>query len=425
MNNSLFLRLYLSITAVIVASILLVGLALEIYHNESSEADFVADIAQVAQQLSGYEGQALQTRIELLQQLSNFNIRILTTQQKQQFIQSHFLLDELEGYLVYELEDGRLAGLRDDLLISDSVQDSVTQAVQENIEFLLLLAFMFSAIALVLYLSVKRMSIQVNRLSEASRSLAVGDLDARVDERIPSPLKQMAQSFNHMAGSLQQAQQQQQAMANAIAHELRTPLTRIQLALGILNDHKHDDFTAQLHQDITRYAVEMEALADDTLTLQRLDYESDVLTESFRVDKLIETSVADIELLYPEQSVSLHLSEVNVEHNLRYLKLIIDNLISNACKYANKQVQVALTQADGLCVLSVVDDGEGISEQQRQQILAPFTRLDNSRSRATGGFGLGLAIVNTVIKKMNAQLDISDSSLGGAAFIVSFKAYQK
>ena len=132
--------------------------------------------------------------------------------------------------------------------------------------------------------------------------------------------------------------------------------------------------------------------------------------------KLMRSRSEHIASLYPKVTVELDLSEVTINGNPRYWQLILDNLISNACKYANTKVLLSLRLEAGHCCLSFEDDGEGISPQQRQQILAPFTRLDNSRSRETGGFGLGLAIVNTVVRKMDAKLDIADSELGGAQF---------
>lgn len=418
MNNSLFLKLYLSIIAVIVASFFMVGLVLDLYEGDTGEADFIHDITFIAEQLEGISASDAKIKAQVLQQLSDFDIRFLSETQKQQFIASHEFLEHEQGFDVYAMDEDKLAGLRGGLLIFDGDRVTTVQDIQENVEFILLLSFIFIAIALVLYWSVKRIATEVNRLSDASRALADGQLDTRVNESIPVPLAQMAESFNHMASSLQHAQQQQQTMANAIAHELRTPLTRMQLALGLLNEQNHDQFSRQLHQDIRRYAEEMEALANDTLTLQRLDYDNAKVNELCRLDELIKLRLEDIKELYPQRKIGLKLSPVTFRGNPRYLQLIVDNLTTNACKYADSQVQITLGVFGDKCVLSVADDGEGVSPQQRRQILEPFTRLDNSRSRQTGGYGLGLAIVNTIVKKMDASLSIAGSELGGAEFKV-------
>ena len=280
--------------------------------------------------------------------------------------------------------------------------------------------FIFISIALVLYLSVQRISKQVSILSVASGALADGKLGTRVDESIPAPLQQMAVSFNNMAEALQYARHQQQIMANAIAHELRTPLTRMQLALGILNEQQHDEMTTALHRDITRYAVDMEELANDILTLQKIDHNSVITLEPVNLGELVTHRQAEFKRLYPPRTITAELVEITLNANPRYLQLIIDNLVKNACNYANAQIRIRLLSVKGKIQLIVEDDGEGISQQMRQQVLEPFTRLDNSRSRQTGGFGLGLAIVNTIVKKMNGAITIQSSEWSGAKFIITW-----
>jgi two-component system sensor histidine kinase RstB len=417
MNNSLFLRLWLSIAAVIIASILLVSLALDYYHNDTGEVDFVADISFIAQQLAEQDSQRWVMKAQMLSELTGFDIKQLSPQQKQQFIADHEWLETRDGFDVYVIDEYSLAGLNGLLMVSDGPDKTDPQELAESFESLFLLAFIFIAIAVVLYLSVQRIASQVRQLSDASQALASGKLDTRVNEAMPAPLQQMAASFNHMAESLQYARQQQ-VMANAIAHELRTPLTRIQLALGILNEQQHDEMTKGLHQDIIRYAVEMEELANDILTLQRVDHASEIQTKAVDVDGLVKQRHTEFQRLFPQLTVTADLQDTTINANQRYLQLIIDNLVSNACKYANAKVHIKLERSGSNCVLTVEDDGEGISPPQRQQILEPFARLDNSRSRQTGGFGLGLAIVNTIIKKMDSKLIIDISDSGGAKFVV-------
>ena len=100
---------------------------------------------------------------------------------------------------------------------------------------------------------------------------------------------------------------------------------------------------------------------------------------------------------------------------------MLDNLVKNACLYADSTVKLSLKNDPEYFSIVVEDDGDGISPLQREQVLDAFTRLDNSRSRQTGGFGLGLAIVNTIVKTMKADIDIDTSELGGAMFVVRFR----
>jgi len=124
---------------------------------------------------------------------------------------------------------------------------------------------------------------------------------------------------------------------------------------------------------------------------------------------------------YPHVLLSSDIDTVRIDANPRYLQLIVDNLVKNACLYANASVKISLKNTADCYSIIVEDDGEGISPLQREQVLDAFTRLDNSRSRQTGGFGLGLAIVNTIVKTMGGEINIETSKLGGAMFIIELK----
>jgi two-component system sensor histidine kinase RstB len=369
MNNSLFLRLYLSIAAVIVAGLLLVSLALDLYENSTGEVDFVADISFVAEQLVDTVGEQRSITIELLSGLTGFEIKEVTAQEKLQFTSHYPLIDTRDGFGVYSVSEHRLAGLQGSLLVIDGQDINEPQANDEDFELLFFLAFIFIVIALVLYVSVQRIAGHLSLLSQASQLLASGKLHTRVDESMPAPFQDVSINFNSMARALQHARQQQQIMANAMAHELRTPLTRIQLALGLLDEQPHDKFTGALHQDITRYAIEMEALADDILTLQRVSHDSEIKTESVKLDQLLSQRHAEFQRLYPQRTIISELSEFTITANRRYLQLLIDNLVNNACKYANSKICIQLRIEQNKCLLSVEDDGEGILPEQRKQIL--------------------------------------------------------
>ncbi|MFC3150721.1 ATP-binding protein [Litoribrevibacter euphylliae] len=94
------------------------------------------------------------------------------------------------------------------------------------------------------------------------------------------------------------------------------------------------------------------------------------------------------------------------------LTLIIDNLLNNAEQYATSQVSVRVHQKLQQTILEIQDDGPGIPEEQQPQALLPFSRLDHSRDRRSGGIGLGLALVNTACQRLNIQLEMINTSNG-------------
>lgn len=450
MANTLFFKLYLSITAVIIGSIVIVSLAMDYYYDNLGDVTFVHDASFAAKLLDDFieDTDRWNMEVDLLSRFTGFTIKNISMKDALQYHQKHELLDVVDiepnknypplpagigkwGVFVYQHndEDDRLAvilphhdGL---LLIIDSPEtlypiDGPEDFADDNVE-LFLLGFIFLSIALVLYSSVRSISNHVYRLSSASLALANGQLDTRVNDRIPAPLNQMAASFNEMATSLQHSQHQQKVMANAIAHELRTPLTRIQLVMGLLSDEAHNPYTTELHNDLSRYTVEMEALANDILMLQTIEHNCTSIHQNVDLTALMQSRQFEFQQQYPHVTVYAELDTVVLDANRRYLQLIVDNLVKNACLYADSSVKVSL-KSDAQCYRIIVeDDGDGISPEQREQVLDAFTRLDNSRSRQTGGFGLGLAIVNTIVKTMKGNIYIENSELGGAMFVVKFQ----
>lgn len=448
--NTLFLKLYVGVTAVIIGSIVFVSLSMDYYYENLDDITFVHDASFASKLLDDFveDTDRWNMEVDLLSRFTGFTIKNIKMNQALLYHRKHELLDVVDiepnknypplpagigkwGVFVYkhDVEDDRLAVIlphKDGLLlIIDRNQalypiDGPQDWVDDNAE-IFLLGFIFLSIALVLYASVRNISNHVYRLSDASLDLAKGELDTRVNNKIPAPLNQMATSFNKMAESLQHSQHQQRVMANAIAHELRTPLTRIQLVMGLLSDEAHNEYTTALHNDLGRYTVEMEALANDILMLQTIEHNPSSLHQKIDLAALIQSRMVEFQLQYPHVHVTADIEAVSVDGNPRYLQLIVDNLVKNACLYADSRVKITLKKHVNCCCIVVEDDGDGISPQQREQVLDAFTRLDNSRSRQTGGFGLGLAIVNTVVKTMKGKLDIKTSKLGGAMFIIEFK----
>jgi two-component system sensor histidine kinase RstB len=112
-----------------------------------------------------------------------------------------------------------------------------------------------------------------------------------------------------------------------------------------------------------------------------------------------------------------------VEAVPRYLHRIIQNLVGNGLRYAETTVKASVSEVNGWAVLVVEDDGPGIPEESRERIFEPFIRLDDSRTRSTGGYGLGLSIVNRIAFWFGGDIKVSHSeALGGARFVVRWPA---
>ena len=99
----------------------------------------------------------------------------------------------------------------------------------------------------------------------------------------------------------------------------------------------------------------------------------------------------------------------------------LNNLVQNACRYAEQQVHIELSHHNGTFQLRVDDDGPGIPSENHDKIFEPFVRVDSSRDRDSGGYGLGLAIVQQIVEAHQGRVEVMVSKLGGAGFLISWK----
>ncbi len=226
-----------------------------------------------------------------------------------------------------------------------------------------------------------------------------------------SLLAPIAQSVQQMAEQIQRLVSLQREMTHAVSHELRTPLARLNFALE-MQPIVESDKQAML-QDVR----ELDQLVDEMLDYARL--EAQVVTLQLHqvdvgelldnlLEKLAPLPGAPILLQRPEQ--------IQLLCDGHYLERALQNLLVNAQRYGRQQVLISVQQDAEMVQIVVEDDGIGIPKAQRDSILQPFVRLDPSRSKGHGGFGLGLAIVSRIVSWHHGQLSIDDSVLGGAAF---------
>ena len=195
--------------------------------------------------------------------------------------------------------------------------------------------------------------------------------------------------------------------------------------------------TASSEADLKRYLdsmdgdlTELDKLVDEILTYARLEQGAPALVLQ-PVDVLATVEQVVTELLPLAASVQLEHEDLShgranvVDAEERYLHRALTNLVSNALRHAASRVKVTTRVDNGRCRLTVEDDGPGIPEAYRERIFTPFLRLDDSRTRASGGYGLGLSIVRRIAYWHRGYARVETSKeLGGAAFIIDWPLRQ-
>lgn len=160
-----------------------------------------------------------------------------------------------------------------------------------------------------------------------------------------------------------------------------------------------ENLTEAESQALNRDIGQLEALIEELLTYARLDRPQNELkltTPNFPA--WIRDHVEDIQTVNPQREIAL--TDVVAGSygalDMRLMERVLDNLVNNALRYSNQRIQISLTLQASRATLRVEDDGPGIAPDERERVFEPFVRLDPSRDRATGGCGLGLAIVHSI-----------------------------
>jgi len=258
-------------------------------------------------------------------------------------------------------------------------------------------------VAIVAAIVARAAAAPINALGAAARALGADLNQVPLVETGPSEVRDAIRAFNVMQQRLQSSLTERTQMLGAISHDLQTPVTRLRLRLEKVED---TELRVRLIADLAA----MQALITEGLDLAR----STGANEPFAVvdvDALLESLVEDAVELGGEARLA-NRSGVDVQVRPMALRRCLSNLIDNAIKYG-AAAEVSTTVRQDVLTIAVRDRGPGIPPDDLVRVFDPFVRLETSRSRETGGAGLGLSIARTLAEKCNAVLVLRNHSSGG------------
>ena len=249
--------------------------------------------------------------------------------------------------------------------------------------------------------------------------------DSRIEENNVKELNQLSISYNKMLERLSEAFEiQRQFTANA-AHELRTPLALMQVQLDLYNSASHpgnDADTLQTIKMVTEQNDKLNRMVKTLLDMSEL--QSVGRDDKIILDAIVEEVLADLEPLAVEKDIKLigKCEDATMIGSDILIYRLVYNLVENAIKYNHPLGQVTVTayQRNKHVYLSVEDTGSGIPKELRERVFEPFFRVDKSRSRELGGVGLGLALVNEIVRVHDGSICIKSGKTGGTIFEVNF-----
>lgn len=291
----------------------------------------------------------------------------------------------------------------DQFMLNDHLEQAIIQSVVLTIIFSLILAALLS-----IYVA-RRISNPLVRMKQAALSISQGNLQIRVRSIDRDEMSELGQALNYLAEQLQKQQELRIAMTENIAHELRTPLTTLKSFLSAMKDGIWEPTKERLgscQDEINRLihlVNDLEQLNEMSSPDFRLEQTNISLQD--HLNKVIKRN----EAAFMEQSIELtmgYVPNLRVNWDENRMIQVWNNLLSNALKFSRSggNVKIDVESEGGYVIITVEDSGTGIPEKDVPHVFERFYRADKSRSRQTGGGGLGLAIAKSIVEAHSGQI---------------------
>ena len=285
-----------------------------------------------------------------------------------------------------------------------------------------------TAAFLVMFFIVRRSLLPLQSLSDGARAIAAGAYDKRVQEKRKDEIGSLGRDFNRMAEAVEghireveESEEKKTLFMGSLTHELKTPLTAIsgyaQTIRSVkLPENDRDEALRYIHEESRR----LDRLSKKMMRLLELEENTELLFETVSVRELFEAAISTCGAAAREKGVILEIGdcpgEVKADRDL--MTEVLVNLIDNAVKASSPGDAVQLYTENG-CIV-VEDNGCGIPSEEIGKITEPFYMVDKSRSRKSGGAGLGLALTAMILKRHGMALSV-ESQLGQGTKISVFK----
>jgi two-component system OmpR family sensor kinase len=279
--------------------------------------------------------------------------------------------------------------------------------------------------ALISWAVVRRFFRPVDAMVESAQAIAHGDTQRRVPTAQPgTELGELSVALNAMIGALTESitrveasEVQLRKFVSNASHEIRTPLTVIRGYVELLQSEGPDASDLQTRA-LARIATEsrrLEGLVTQLLVLEQMDTLAKVAFVPCDLSEIVRDFFDDLAALNPTRRITLDVDRCVISAEPDAWRQLVSNLVQNISRHtpADSAVEVHLHQQGGETILIVDDAGAGIPSGQRKAVLQRFTRLDQTPSTSSGGFGLGMSIMGAVIQAHGGRIELLDSPLGG------------
>lgn len=340
----------------------------------------------------------------------------------------------IDGEAPYRIRSFQLPD-REYVIIATSLKD-VRETHSKNIQTLLV--FMLIAVllgVLLILFFIRRDISKIEVLVDTATKISEGDSlvqiqsssgDSEVDQ-LTVALNKMVTSLQHALNVEKESASRMQEFLGDASHELRTPLTVIKGYVELLSKAQLVDpeQSARAYSRLTSEIERMEILIRDLLLLAELGQKTPEFSEEVNLSELVLTQVNDLKVLDPNRAVdSLISEEIYLNGSRLHLQQMLANAFGNIRRHtpSDAPVQISLSSSSGKIHLAIGDGGPGLPTRAYVEGRQHFQRFDKSRSRDTGGSGLGMSIMSGIISEHGGSIELGVSKLGGLLLEITLPA---
>ncbi|HEY0962053.1 MAG TPA: ATP-binding protein [Pseudomonadales bacterium] len=333
----------------------------------------------------------------------------------------HVFYDSDGAPMLYQ----RIAGTRQLLALGPLPQD-----LQAGWLDVFVISAYYALVALILLLWIRPFYRDLSRLRGAAAELGKEDFATRVQLGEKSHIYPVAQSFNAMADRIEYLVSAHRELTNAVSHELRTPLARFKFSLEILARSTDADKRQQYLDNMKADVSELEQLIDEMLSYARLS-EQNLLMKL--VDMDLRQWLQQELTAYANEPIRVACSfavqpstgDYRASFNPELMARALHNVVRNGLRYARSIINVH-AQLNGTSItIRICDDGPGIPPAMHEKIFEPFSRLETSRDKASGGYGLGLAIAARILQRHQGRVSVANCEPNGTCFTLGWPRHAR
>jgi len=267
------------------------------------------------------------------------------------------------------------------------------------------------------FLSIRWILRPIRWLDQGVREVSRGNLKHQVPLKRSDELRDLAAAFNDMTDRIRDMLHTKERLMLDVSHELRSPLTRMKVALEFLPE-------SQAKNSLKNDVAEMEKMISEILETARMHHlHGQLKLQPVNLKTLVKNVLNEFENLPPGVQVGDIPAELEINVDAEQIKTVFKNILTNALKFSasdSEPVRISVKKQTRFTVVQITDSGIGIPQEELPFIFEPFYRVDKSRSKQTGGYGLGLSLCKTIMESHGGKIEVASKPEAGTTVLLLF-----